>query len=53
MGASYRASLPWPHPGFMRSLDFPVRSGIGASFDSLDERVIDVGGRLYFAKDSR
>lgn len=53
MGAGNRAPLSWPHPGFMLSLDFPIKPGIGAFFDSLDERVLDAGGRLYFAKDSR
>jgi decaprenylphospho-beta-D-ribofuranose 2-oxidase len=53
MGAGNRAPLSWPHPGFMLSLDFPVKRGIGAFFDGLDERVLDAGGRLYFAKDSR
>jgi decaprenylphospho-beta-D-ribofuranose 2-oxidase len=52
MGKGNRAPLSWPHPGFMLSLDFPVRRDIGAFFDSLDERVLDAGGRLYFAKDS-
>jgi len=53
MGAGNRAPLSWPHPGFMVSLDFPIKPGIGAFFDSLDERVLDAGGRLYLAKDSR
>jgi decaprenylphospho-beta-D-ribofuranose 2-oxidase len=53
MGVGNRPPLSWPHPGFMLSLDFPVKSGIGAFFNSLDERVLDAGGRLYFAKDSR
>lgn len=53
MGASNRAPLSWPHPGFMLSLDFPIKPGIGAFLDGLDERVLDAGGRLYFAKDSR
>jgi len=53
MGAGNRAPLSWPHPGFMLSLDFPIKPGIGAFLDTLDERVLDAGGRLYFAKDSR
>jgi decaprenylphospho-beta-D-ribofuranose 2-oxidase len=53
MGAGNPAPLSWPHPGFMLSLDFPIKAGIGAFFDNLDEQVLGAGGRLYFAKDSR
>jgi decaprenylphospho-beta-D-ribofuranose 2-oxidase len=53
MGDGNRAPLSWRHPGFMLSLDFPIKPGIGAFLDSLDERVRDAGGRLYFAKDPR
>ena len=53
MGPGNRAPLSWPHPGFMLSLDFPIKPGIGAFLDGLDERVLEVGGRIYFAKDSR
>ncbi|MBV8181901.1 MAG: FAD-binding oxidoreductase [Mycobacterium sp.] len=53
MGEGNRAPLSWPHPGFMLSLDFPIKDGIGAFLDGLDERVLAAGGRLYFAKDSR
>ena len=51
MGAGNRAPLSWPHPGFMLSLDFPIKPGIGAFLNGLDERVLDAGGRIYFAKD--
>jgi decaprenylphospho-beta-D-ribofuranose 2-oxidase len=53
MGPGNRAPLSWPHPGFMLSLDFPIKAGIGAFLDGLDERVLYAGGRIYFAKDSR
>ncbi|MET8424120.1 D-arabinono-1,4-lactone oxidase [Nocardia sp. NPDC004860] len=53
MGAANRAPLSWPHPGFMLSLDFPLKSGLGEFCAELDQRVLDAGGRLYFAKDSR
>ncbi|MCZ4558447.1 FAD-binding oxidoreductase [Rhodococcus maanshanensis] len=53
MGDSNPAPLSWPHPGFMLSLDFPIRSGLGRFCDELDEQVLAAGGRLYFAKDSR
>ncbi|MVU77674.1 FAD-binding protein [Nocardia sp. ET3-3] len=53
MGASNPAPLSWPHPGFMLSLDFPLTPGLGDFCAELDQRVLDAGGRLYFAKDSR
>ncbi|TJZ78400.1 FAD-binding oxidoreductase [Rhodococcus oryzae] len=53
MGDSNPAPLSWPHPGFMLSLDFPIRAGLGRFCDELDEQVLAAGGRLYFAKDSR
>lgn len=53
MGDANPAPLSWPHPGFMLSLDFPMRPGLGRFCDELDERVLAAGGRLYFAKDSR
>jgi len=31
MGEGNRAPLSWPHPGFMLSLDFPIKRGIGPS----------------------
>lgn len=53
MGPGNPAPLSWPHPGFMLSLDFPLTTGLAEFCDDLDQRVLDAGGRLYFAKDSR
>ncbi|MEC3919013.1 FAD-binding oxidoreductase [Nocardia sp. CDC160] len=53
MGPSSRAPLSWPHPGFMLSLDFPLKAGLNEFCADLDRRVLDAGGRLYFAKESR
>ncbi|MEV6560277.1 FAD-binding oxidoreductase [Nocardia sp. NPDC051756] len=53
MGPGNQAPLSWPHPGFMLSLDFPLKSGLGEFCADLDRRVLAAGGRLYFAKDSR
>ncbi|MET7767480.1 FAD-binding oxidoreductase [Nocardia sp. NPDC005366] len=53
MGPGNPAPLSWPHPGFMLSLDFPLKPGLGRFCSELDQRVLDAGGRLYFAKDSR
>ncbi|MEV6773431.1 FAD-binding oxidoreductase [Nocardia sp. NPDC051030] len=53
MGPGNQAPLSWPHPGYMLSLDFPLKRGLGDFCTDLDHRVLDAGGRLYFAKDSR
>ncbi|CAM3736728.1 FAD-binding oxidoreductase [Kibdelosporangium persicum] len=53
MGAASQAPLSWPSPGWMLSVDFPIKDGLGRFCDELDEAVLGVGGRLYTAKDSR
>ncbi|MBK1783622.1 FAD-binding oxidoreductase [Prauserella cavernicola] len=53
MGEAGRAPLSWPRPGYMLSLDFPMKDGLDRLCQELDERVLAVRGRLYFAKDSR
>jgi decaprenylphospho-beta-D-ribofuranose 2-oxidase len=53
MGEGNRAPLSWPSPGWMLSVDFPIKSGLGRFCDELDEDVLAAGGRLYTAKDSR
>jgi decaprenylphospho-beta-D-ribofuranose 2-oxidase len=40
-------------PGWNVCVDFPVRPGLGAFLDRLDEQVMEFGGRLYLAKESR
>ncbi len=54
-GAGNRAPLSFPMPGWTLSLDLPVTHGpaLNTLLDDLDRRVADVGGRVYFAKDSR
>lgn len=52
MGPANPAPLSWPTPGFMLSLDFPITDGLGRLCAGLDEKVLDAGGRLYFAKDA-
>jgi len=54
-GPGNRAPLSFPLGGWTLSLDLPVVHGpqLNALLDDLDRRVADVGGRLYFAKDSR
>lgn len=52
-GAGNRAPMSFPAPGWTIAVDFPVRPGLARLCDELDERVADMGGRLYLAKESR
>jgi decaprenylphospho-beta-D-ribofuranose 2-oxidase len=47
------APLSFPHPGWTITVDFPIRRGLAELCDRLDEQVLDAGGRLYLAKESR
>jgi decaprenylphospho-beta-D-ribofuranose 2-oxidase len=52
-GAANRAPLSFPQPGWTVTVDFPIRRGLAELCDRLDEQVLDAGGRLYLAKESR
>ncbi len=52
-GEGNRAPLSYPMPGWNVCVDFPIKKGLGAFLDELDQRVMEFGGRLYLAKESR
>jgi decaprenylphospho-beta-D-ribofuranose 2-oxidase len=52
-GAGNRAPLSFPIPGWNVCLDFPMKQGVNEFLNELDRRVLEFGGRVYTAKDSR
>ena len=52
-GEGNRAPLSYPMKGWNVCVDFPIRPGLGEFLDRLDEQVMEFGGRLYLAKESR
>jgi decaprenylphospho-beta-D-ribofuranose 2-oxidase len=52
-GKGNQAPLSFPIPGWNVCVDFPIKSGLAEFVTELDRRVLQFGGRLYTAKDSR
>ncbi|AFM19666.1 FAD/FMN-dependent dehydrogenase [Mycolicibacterium chubuense NBB4] len=52
-GAGNQAPLSFPIPGWNVCVDFPIKAGLNEFLNGLDKRVLEFGGRLYTAKDSR
>ena len=52
-GEGNKAPLSFPFKGWNVCLDFPVKKGLAEFLNDLDRRVMEMGGRLYTAKDSR
>jgi decaprenylphospho-beta-D-ribofuranose 2-oxidase len=52
-GPGNQAPLSFPIPGWNVCLDFPMKPGLNEFLNELDRRVLEFGGRVYTAKDSR
>jgi decaprenylphospho-beta-D-ribofuranose 2-oxidase len=52
-GKGNQAPLSFPIPGWNVCVDFPIKAGLNEFVSELDRRVLEFGGRLYTAKDSR
>lgn len=52
-GPGNQAPLSFPIPGWNICVDFRIKPGLHEFVSELDKRVLEFGGRLYTAKDSR
>ncbi len=53
MGPANPAPLSFPTKGWTLAFDTATVPGLDRLFDELDEMVVEAGGRIYLAKDSR
>ena len=52
-GPGNRAPLSFPMAGWNVAMDFPNNADVNRFLNELDDRVMEFGGRVYTAKDSR
>jgi decaprenylphospho-beta-D-ribofuranose 2-oxidase len=52
-GPGNQAPLSFPIPGWNVCVDFQIKAGLNEFLNELDDRVMEFGGRVYTAKDSR
>lgn len=52
-GEGNAAPLSFPSKGWTLTVDIPIAAGLERLCRDLDETVLEAGGRLYFAKESR
>lgn len=52
-GEGNKAPMSFPHTGWNVCLDFPLRPGLAEFLNEMDLRIMEMGGRLYTAKDAR
>ena len=52
-GEGNSAPLSYPMAGWNVCVDFPIKAGLEEFLRGLDARILEFGGRLYTAKDSR
>lgn len=52
-GAQNDNWLSFPLEGYSLALDFKIQDGLFALLDTLDQLVLNYGGRIYLAKDAR
>ena len=52
-GEGNKAPLSYPMAGWNVCVDFPIKAGLHEFLTGLDARILEFGGRLYTAKDSR